>query len=94
MQPLSGASSPPSLETGFNNYSIFNDSIQLCSEDFFLNDDGDCKPNCNHWTMNDKPVDTALRVILGTSIAIGIMTTIVIITVSFVSFRKMQVHES
>ena len=77
-----------------NNFIVYpqnaNDSTTLfCTEDFFINDAGDCKPNCNSWTMYSKTVETAALVIVGTSLVIGILTTIVIIILSFTSYKTM-----
>ena len=44
----------------------------FCTEDFFINDIGDCKPKCSSWIMYSKPVDKAALIIFGTSMVIGI----------------------
>ena len=72
-----------------------NDSVVLstlvCREDFFLDpsDGGSCKPNCNSWLMFSQSAKTVSTVIIGISTVIGILTTVVMIVLSFVRFRNM-----
>lgn len=69
---------------------IANDSTTLfCTEDFFIDDVGDCNPSCSSWTMHSKPVEKAALIIVGISQVIGILSTIVIIILSFTSFKIM-----
>ena len=79
------------LRNNMNNYSSTNILIQniVCSEDFFLNDDAFCRPKCQSWLMFSRTAETASLAIIGSATVIGILTTVVIIILSFVHYRKM-----
>ena len=66
-----------------------NDNTLFCTEDFFINDASDCKPKCSSWTMYKKSAETVLLVIVGINTIAGILTTIVIVMLSFTYFRNM-----
>ena len=60
----------------------------ICQEDFFLSG-GLCKPKCSTWLMYSQTAEIASLVIIGTATVIGILTTVVIIILSFVQFKSL-----
>jgi hypothetical protein len=60
----------------------------VCSDDFFLNGDL-CRPKCSSWTMFSQSAETASVSVIGISTVIGIISTIIITTLSLVRVRNM-----
>lgn len=48
-----------------------------------------CKPECSTWIMFSRTAETASLVVIGAATVVGILTTTVIILLSFVRFRNM-----
>ena len=69
-----------------------NSTGSVCQENFFADPDvngGLCKPKCSTWLMYTRTTEIASLVVIGTATVIGILTTVVIIILSFVQFRSM-----
>ena len=69
-----------------------NDSAELvCRENFFPDpaSGGFCKPKCSQWLMYLQPAETISLAIIGIATVVGIVTTIVMVIVSFVHFTSM-----
>ena len=60
----------------------------VCRENFFL-EDGICKPNCNTWLMFQPSTEKASLAVIGICAVVGILTTVIIIILSFVRYRDM-----
>ena len=66
------------------------ESVRVCREDFFPDPvSGHCKPRCSSWLMFDQPTEIASLAVIGISTVVGILTTVVIITVSCIHFKSM-----
>ena len=62
----------------------------ICQEDFFYDPESDsCRPECSKWLMYTRSAEIASLVVTGIATVIGILTTIVIIILSFVKFKSM-----
>jgi hypothetical protein len=69
-----------------------NGSVELiCQENFFPDPatGGFCKPKCSQWVMYQQPAETISLAIIGIATVIGIVTTIVMVILSFVHFTSM-----
>ena len=66
----------------------------VCPEDFFADpmSDGQCKPQCSSWMMYSQPLEMVTYVMIGSTTVIGILTTAIIIILSFVYYRTMYVQ--
>ena len=66
-------------------------STSVCPEDFAadLMSSGECKPQCSSWMTYSRPLELASYVTIGSTTVIGILTTAVIIILSFVHFKNM-----
>ena len=62
----------------------------ICQENFFVDPvSGLCKPSCSSWLMFNRFDTIVSRVFIGISTVIGILTTIVIVILSFARYRNM-----
>ena len=60
-----------------------------CREDFYLGDDGLCRPECTLFEYYPHRVENALNIIFILSIAIGSTAAVVVITVSCIRRKQM-----
>ena len=60
----------------------------VCIDDFFLEEDT-CRPSCSSWTMFSQSAEMASISVIGISTVAGIISTIIIITLSLVRVRNM-----
>ena len=69
-------------------------STSVCPEDFFPDpvSSGECKPQCSSWIMYSRPLELVTYVAIGSTTVIGILTTAVIIVLSFVHFKNVYVQ--
>ena len=71
------------------------DVMSVCKQEFFsdtANDSqspGQCKPKCSSWLTFSQSSELASKVVIGLSTVIGMLTTIMIIILSFVCFKNM-----
>ena len=64
--------------------------VLICQENFFFDPISSvCKPSCSSWLMFSRSDTIVSRVFIGISTAIGILTTVVIIILSFARYRNM-----
>ena len=73
---------------------VNDNTTSVCPKDFFVDpiSDGQCKPQCSSWMTYSQPLETASYVIIGLTTVIGILTTAVVIVLSFVRFKSMYVQ--
>ena len=69
-------------------------TTSVCPNDFFADpmNGGECKPQCSSWMTYSQTLEIATYVIIGSTTVIGILTTAVIIILSFVHFKSMYVQ--
>ena len=69
-------------------------TTSVCPKDFFADpkSGGECKPQCSSWITYSQPLEMAAYVIIGSTTVIGILTTAVIIVLSFLCFKNMYVQ--
>ena len=70
-----------------------NTTSSVCPKDFFADpiSDGQCKPQCNSWMMYSQPLEMVTYVLIGSTTVIGMLTTAIIVILSFVHYKSMYV---
>ena len=61
----------------------------VCREDFYLGDDGLCRPECTQFEYFPHRVENALHIVRITFFATGITAALVVITVSCIRRKRL-----
>ena len=61
----------------------------VCREDFYLGDDGLCRPECTQFEYFPHHVENAVKIVRILSLAIGSTAAVVVITVSCIRHKRL-----